>query len=327
MQQVTSILVVRLSAIGDLVLVAPITAQLASEGHRVTLLCKDAYRSVASCLPGVHQVLSWEKDRAALQHDSSGYKAVLDLQGTSKSKRWCGKLNLPSRTYNKPYFRRLLLLTTKNKVFALDPVVARYAAVAHTFFSDGFKYDTLNFRLNLPKVQLELPKGPYIALVLGGSYAGKRLEFQEWREIMDGLAVFQMPVALIGGPEEAGIGEALEQPLGSGVKNFCGTTTVIEGFKVIENAALVISGDTGFMHAAANFNRPLVTLWGATHPTLGFAPWPPNAQQRTVVTTSAMSPLSKHGKVPWWMPNPMRKLPIQEVISAVASILQDKTML
>jgi ADP-heptose:LPS heptosyltransferase len=134
-----------------------------------------------------------------------------------------------------------------------------------------------------------------------------------------------MPLALVGGPEEAGMGESLEQPLGSGAKNYCGTTTVIEGFKIIENAALVISGDTGFMHAAANFNRPLISLWGATHPSLGFAPWPAYENQRTVITDSALSPISKHGKVPWWLPNPMRKLPLGDVISAAGSILQDKT--
>ena len=321
----TSILVVRLSAIGDLVLVAPITAQLAREGYNVTVLCKDAYRSVASCLPGVKAVLSWEKDRSSIKAEVFTFEEVLDLQGTSKSKRWCGQLNRPIHTYHKPYLRRALLLMTKQKSFALTPVVQRYAMAAAPLFTEGFSPMAAEYRLCLPEVKLELPQQPYIALVLGGSYAGKRLDFQAWREIMDGLTILKMPLALIGGPEEAGMGESLEQPLGSGTKNYCGTTTVIEGFKVIEKAALVISGDTGFMHAAANFNRPLISLWGATHPSLGFAPWPVYEKQRVVLTASALSPISKHGKVPWWLPNPMRKLPLDEVISAAASILQDKT--
>lgn len=325
MAQDTSILVVRLSAIGDLVLVAPITAQLAREGYGVTVLCKDAYRSVASCLPGVQAVLSWEKDRTRIKAQVFTFDEVLDLQGTSKSKRWCGQLNRPIHTYHKPYLRRALLLMTKQKSFALTPVVQRYAIAAASFFIEGFSPKAAEYRLCLPEVKLELPEQPYIALVLGGSYAGKRLDFQAWREIMDGLTSLKMPLALIGGPEEAGMGESLEQPLGSGTKNYCGITTVIEGFKVIENAALVISGDTGFMHAAANFNRPLISLWGATHPSLGFAPWPVYEKQRVVLTASALSPISKHGKVPWWLPNPMRKLPLDEVISAAASILQDKT--
>ncbi len=322
----TSILVIRLSAIGDLVLVAPITAQLAREGYGVTVLCKDAYRSVASCLPGVKAVLSWEKDRAGIKAQVIPFDEVLDLQGTSKSKHWCGQLNRPIHTYHKPYLRRALLLLTKQKSFKLTPVVQRYASAAEPFFSGGFSPKAAEYRLCLPEVHLELPQQPYIALVLGGSYAGKRLDFQAWREIMDGLSRFKMPLVLVGGPEEAGMGESLEQPLGSGATNYCGTTTVIEGFKVIENAALVISGDTGFMHAAANFNRPLISLWGATHPTLGFEPWPVYEKQRAVVTTSTLSPISKHGKVPWWLPNPMRKLPLDEVISAAELILQDKTV-
>jgi len=68
MSKVSSILVVRLSAIGDLILVAPITAQLASEGHRVTLLCKDAYRSVATCLPGVARYYHGRRTALELKH-------------------------------------------------------------------------------------------------------------------------------------------------------------------------------------------------------------------------------------------------------------------
>lgn len=200
----TSILVVRLSAIGDLVLVAPITAQLAREGYSVTVLCKDAYRSVASCLPGVEAVLSWEKDRAGIKAQVFTFDAVLDLQGTSKSKYWCGQLNRPIHTYQKPYLRRVLLLLTKQKSFALTPVVQRYAAAAAPFFNGGFSPRTAEYRLCLPEVRLELPQQPYIALVLGGSYAGKRLDFHAWREIMDGLIRLQMPLVLVGGPEEAG---------------------------------------------------------------------------------------------------------------------------
>jgi ADP-heptose:LPS heptosyltransferase len=122
MPKVASILVVRLSAIGDLILVAPITAQLASEGHRVTLLCKDAYRSVATCLPGVHEVLSWEKDRAGIKAGAPAFEQVIDLQGTSKSKRWCSVSSIArySRIKSRIYVVRCYFLPSKSPLHSLQ---------------------------------------------------------------------------------------------------------------------------------------------------------------------------------------------------------------
>ncbi len=74
-----SILVVRLSAIGDLVLVAPVVAQLHHEGYEVSLLCKDAYRSLALCLPGVAEVYSWEKDRVKIGAQGSNFHCSVRL--------------------------------------------------------------------------------------------------------------------------------------------------------------------------------------------------------------------------------------------------------
>ena len=317
-----SILVVRLSAIGDLVLVAPVVAQLHHEGYEVSLLCKDAYRSVALCLPGVVQVYSWEKDRVKLGAQGADFAAVLDLQGTAKSKRWTRGLNAKVLTYKKPYLRRVLLLAFGQR-FALEPVVSRYFKAAQPLLKHEVEAPA---ELVLPKTTLTLPEEPYIVVVIGGTYAGKRLNYEQWRSAIRELLKLGLPIALVGGPEEAGIGESLEQPLGSGVSNYCGTTTIIEGMAVVKEAALVISGDTGFMHAAANFKRPLISLWGATHPSLGFAPWPHYSAQFQIIA-KGRSPISKHGKVRWWQRNPMKKFPVEEIALIAEQMLRDRTTL
>jgi ADP-heptose:LPS heptosyltransferase len=325
MAQSPSILVVRLSAIGDLILTAPVTARLKAQGYRVVLLCKDAYRSVGTVLPGVDEILSWEKDRSQLLSASNTFTAILDLQGTGKSKRWCKQWNIPVHTFNKPYVRRALLLVTKSSKLALKPVVDRYLDAAAPLLK-GLESDTIvDDRLELPPVSTVLPQAPYIAVVIGGSYAGKRLTYEAWRTVLGDLLNIGMHIALVGGPEEAGVGESLEQPLGSGITNYCGTTTIIEGMAVVAGAALVISGDTGFMHAAANFRKPIISLWGGTHPSLGFAPWPKQSDHHEIISKSFWTPASKHGKVPFWMPNPMKKLPLEEIAITAQRLLKGKT--
>lgn len=327
MSEVPSILVVRLSAIGDLILTAPVTAKLHAKGYRVVLLCKDAYRSVGAILPGVDEIASWEKDRSKLLGSSNTFSAILDLQGTGKSKRWCKQWNIPVHTFKKPYVRRALLLLTKSSRLALKPVVDRYFEAAAPLLKGQKDHAVVDDQLRLPAVITVLPQAPYIAVVIGGSYKGKRLNYEAWRTVIDDLLKIGMPIALVGGPEEAGVGESLEQPLGSGITNYCGTTTIIEGIAVIAGAALVISGDTGFMHAAANFRKPIISLWGGTHPSLGFAPWPKQLDHHEIISKSFWTPASKHGKLPFWVPNPMKKLPLAEISISAQQILKGKTRL
>jgi len=42
---------------------------------------------------------------------------------------------------------------------------------------------------------------------------------------------------------------------------------------LIQNLDLMLSMDSGNAHMAAMFGIPTVTLWGATHPFAGFAPF------------------------------------------------------
>lgn len=322
MKHAIPILVVRLSAIGDLILTSSILGQLSEEGYELHLLCKDAYRSVATCLPGVSKVWSWERDRGALLQQNTAFEAVLDLQGTGKSKRWVRKMKLPTYTYKKPYARRFLLLLTKSAAFSLEHVVDRYGKAAAPLLESGF--DGRVRALVLPELPLDLPE-KYIAVVIGGTYATKRPDFDQWQTLLTGLRTLGLPIVLLGGPEEAGVGESLEQPLGSGVKNYSGYYSVLQSLVAVRDAEVVVTGDTGLMHAAANFGRPTVSLWGGTHPTLGFTPWPAQPEERQIVTTSWWSPLSKHGKRAFWMPNPMKKLPLDRVVEATASILRDRT--
>lgn len=317
------ILVVRLSAIGDLVLTASVLGQLSEEGHELHLLVKDAYRSVGTSLPGVREVYSWDRDRARIAKDIDQYAAVLDLQGTRKTKKWTGKLALEVHTYEKPYVRRFLLLLTKIRFFALDHVVERYARAASPLFKEGF--DGLPRTIDLSNVQNDdLPK-EYIACVVGGTHSGKKLDFHAWRKLIQELKSLQMPIILLGGPEEAGIGESLEQPLGSGVVNYCGKVSILAAMDAVSKCALCITGDTGLMHTAALFQRPVISLWGGTHPYLGFTPWPEQPQQQQIITKSPWTPVSKHGKRPFWMPNPMKKLPLDTIKPLAAAILQGRT--
>jgi ADP-heptose:LPS heptosyltransferase len=46
-----------------------------------------------------------------------------------------------------------------------------------------------------------------------------------------------------------------------------------ESAYLVEKARVVVSNDTGLMHVAAAFKRPVVSLWGNTSPSMGMFPY------------------------------------------------------
>lgn len=306
------ILLVRFSAIGDLLLTGPVLRELANGQRHITLLVKRRCLSTAQLLRGVDAIALWEEDASEIMASAKDrFDRIIDLQGTGQSKRWVRQLGLPTRTFQKPYLRRVLLLLTKSRRFTLAPVVHRYAEAAGVEVNRS----PLSFNLSAaPRARNSL------VFVIGGSHAGKRLSGAQWSALIGQFS--EENIALLGGPEDRALANELVQkhPRILDVTD----TSVEEGLAIIADACAVVSGDTGFMHAAALMGKPLVSLWGATHPALGFAPWPEAENQRIVLTKGA-SPISKHGKVPFYRGNPMRNLDLEEVAKAIAAILSDRT--
>ena len=313
------LLILRFSAIGDLLLIAPVLQCLSSCGHHLTLVVKRSHKSTAELLPCVDEQLLWEESYADLiEHSKGRYDAVIDLQGTYQSKQFTKKLGLRLSTFHKPYLKRWLLLITKSPLFKIQPVVERYAHAASPWLADGLLPTELSFRLpENGRVKNAL------VFVIGGSHAGKRLSLMQWQELISTVAIGTNPMVLLGGPEDQKLAHDLVEEFDHLID--ATSYSIASGLALIRDAALVVSGDTGFMHAASLLNTPLVSFWGATHPNLGFAPWPVRLAQKQVISKSIWTPMSKHGKKLPFLPNPMNKLLVSEVLSAIEQTLRDKT--
>jgi ADP-heptose:LPS heptosyltransferase len=78
---------------------------------------------------------------------------------------------------------------------------------------------------------------------------------------------------LIGGPEEAAIGDAVMRDLdGIEALNLVGRTCLRDLIGIFAECAVAFGPDSGPMHIAAAVGCPVVSLWGATAPQRS-APW------------------------------------------------------
>lgn len=76
-----------------------------------------------------------------------------------------------------------------------------------------------------------------------------------------------LPVILLGGPADAARGdEIVSQSSSARLYNLCGRTTLGQSSALIRNATLLIGVDTGLTHMGTAFRIPTLALFGATCP-------------------------------------------------------------
>ncbi|HKK69313.1 MAG TPA: glycosyltransferase family 9 protein, partial [Bacteroidales bacterium] len=81
-----------------------------------------------------------------------------------------------------------------------------------------------------------------------------------------------LPVVLLGGPEDADRAERISQHYDMAI-NACGRFSLNQSASLVKQAKVVISHDTGLMHIAAAFHKPVLSVWGNTIPEFGMYPF------------------------------------------------------
>ena len=91
-----------------------------------------------------------------------------------------------------------------------------------------------------------------------------------------------------------------------------------EQLDLIANLDIMLSMDSANGHLAANFNVPVVTLWGMTHPFLGFPPFGQNNHLLVDRESFPKTPTSAYGNlIPKGYKDAMRTISPREVIEKV----------
>lgn len=106
----------------------------------------------------------------------------------------------------------------------------------------------------------------WAAINPGAAYgSAKRWYPERFAQVADSLVNdFGFAVLLTGGPGEAEIGEAIAVRMGSKPLNLVGKTSVRQMMALLSRMRIVVTNDSGPMHVAAAFDRPIAALFGPT---------------------------------------------------------------
>ncbi len=110
----------------------------------------------------------------------------------------------------------------------------------------------------------------YIACVIGAAHGTKRWPVHKWKEFCSAM---DHPIILLGGKEDAANGDEIAAVDDVKIYNACGKFKLNESADLVRKSKLVISNDTGLMHIAAAFKKPIISLWGNTVPAFGMYPY------------------------------------------------------
>ena len=271
------ILIIRFSSIGDIVLTTPVIRCLKNqvEGEaEIHFLTKKDFAPLVSENPYVSKLYTIDKSTNEVIEDlqTEQYDYVVDLHKNMRARRVKRKLKALSFTFDKLNFKKWLLVNFKwdkmPDIHIVDRYLASVKALGIEKDEEGLDYFLpSDFKLSFP---IPFPVNQYVVLVLGANHGTKKIPEIKMREI---LSKSKQPFVLLGGKEDQALGEQLAQLSPERIFNAAGKTTLHESAFLIKESKSVITPDTGMMHIAAAFQKPILSLWGNTVPELGMYPY------------------------------------------------------
>ena len=290
-----NILIVRLSAIGDVVMASPLVEAFKRTfpDARVSWLVEAGSKPVLEANTDLDEVIVWPrgqwnqtlKNRRYLNFIRQLWSFVRDLrrkkfdlavdaQGLLKSGIWvflsgaAARVGIGSREGS-----RYLMTRVVDRKNADNRISSQYRLLA-----EHLGLDLGDFKM---KVSLGLEAQKYAEEFSGGLSSGyavfcpfttrpqKHWIEERWRELANCIIdKFGLTVVLLGGPDDEEAGERIAKPDHPGILNMTGKTTIQQAGALIKSSSLLIGVDTGLTHMGFALDVPTISLFGATAPYL-----------------------------------------------------------
>jgi ADP-heptose:LPS heptosyltransferase len=286
------VLLVRLSAIGDVVHTLPVAAALQKRGWRVSWIVEPAARPLLEGNPAVTQVVAAPPARAwrlgavrsaAAELRGTRREAALDLHGLWKSAGWARLAGAGRAIGFAPRWRREPLssvLLTEQALLGPEAVhvIDKNLALLRTI-----GISALGLReFPLPPTQAMAARvdaalavaavgEDYAVLNPGGGWASKLWPAESFGRVAIGLRERGLASLVSWGPGEEKLADRVVAA-SEGAARRAFPTTLLEYVELARRARLVVAADTGPLHLACAAGTAVVGIFGPTDPARN-GPW------------------------------------------------------
>lgn len=280
------ILVMRLSAMGDVAMTVPVVACLLQQHPdvEVTLLSTPRFepmfagidrltfvgvdtKKTYKGLPGIFKLFRFLRKNYK-------FDQMVDLHDVLRSKvlrKLYWLTGTPVSIIDKGRAEKKALVKEGGDKHQLKSSVSRYC---ETFAKAGFNIE-VNFKGLFPKddsFDLPFPKTEtWVGIAPFAQHEGKIYPVEKMEQVVRQLSALTNVKVLLfgGGAKEKAILEKWEADIPSAV-SLAGKYPLTTELHLLNACKVVVSMDSANMHLASLVNTPVVCVWGATHPFAGF---------------------------------------------------------
>lgn len=335
------ILVIRLSAMGDVAMTVPVLSALTTQypNLKITLLTRAFFAPFFRSIPNVTVYAIDLKDK---------HKGVFGLFKLSKALK---KLDIDAVADLHSVLRsHILKLFFVGKTFIqIDKGRAEKKALVsgenftqlkttHKRYADVF--EALGFKLNLSNPTFPKPVSlspvilkitdhksqPWIGIAPFAAHESKMYPLDLMEQVIEALSKQYKILLFGGGADEVNQLNAIQNKYNN-VINLAGKLTLNKELDVVSNLDVMLSMDSGNSHIAAMLGIDVITLWGVTHPFAGFYPFHQDFENAILADRKQYPkiPTSIYGnKFPEGYQNAMRTFLPEQVISKINNLISKK---
>lgn len=343
---VHSILVVRPSAMGDIVMASGLLPALRQAYPQAKLywLCEPAYAPLLAGHPLLSGVIPWPKSHWrqlarrgrlwALSQEVMRLRQrlracrpdmALELQGLARSRLLARLSAAPVRLgFDSPEPGRWLLSRTLAKGPAADK---RFGSEYYYLLEQlGLKPQAFEPQLACTETARQQARQIGSQYRLADSYAvlapfttrmQKHWFYARWLQLGRQLAARGWQPLILGGPQEQRVARSMAAEMGGTAVSLAGDVPLEVALALVAAADLVVGVDTGLTHAGVAFNRPTVAVFGSTCP---YTSTPSSDHTRVLWAGLRCSPCKRRPTCEGRL-HCMQALTVQQVLAAVAELV------
>jgi heptosyltransferase-1 len=294
-ETVKTILVIRPSAMGDIVLASPLIGALRRTFPAVHIawLVEPHLVDLLRGHPALDQVIPWPKARWAdlmrrrkfltLYREITqfrngllrkGFDLTIDAQGLLRSRVLARMSGAKERVgFDSKEPGRWFMTKIVSKGPNSTRIASEYLHLARVL---GLETDPF-----LPELALSVEnhsdadraltqrgiRGPFAVFCPFTTRPQKHWPESHWAALSNRIEDdMGLAIIMLGGPGDGAAAHRIEALSGRQMANLAGTTSLGVAMALIEKASLVVGVDTGLTHMGVAFNRPTAALFGATCP-------------------------------------------------------------
>ncbi|MBV6512203.1 MAG: ADP-heptose--LPS heptosyltransferase 2 [Ignavibacteriaceae bacterium] len=269
-----SILIIRFSSLGDILLTTPLLRVLKKKypDAQADYVVKPEYASLISGSPHINRVIRFSKETASdlkQQIAAAGYDMIIDLQNNPRSRRLTSGLSAPVHRFKKHSIKKWLLVNFKiNRLDGLPPIPERYIFSVPELEPDG---QGLEFLFTPVDVPLERGK-KYIAVAPGSRHFTKMWGENRFIELNRALVRDGFTPVLLGGKDDFSLCCRIADAVPESV-NLSGDHPIEYAATALTYCRAAVCNDSGLMHLSCSVQVPVLVFFGSTVRHFGFIPY------------------------------------------------------